>query len=102
MCDRWLESFSNFLEDMGTKPSKGHSIDRIDPSGNYEPSNCRWATKSEQANNQRSNRKVVWDGKEYNISELMHKLGIYTSTGVYYSRLDRGWTVEKTFTTPIV
>ena len=53
VCDRWLESFENFYKDMGDRPSNKHSIDRINPFGNYEPSNCRWATIKEQANNKR-------------------------------------------------
>jgi hypothetical protein len=52
VCDRWLDSFENFLADMGERPP-GLTLDRKNNDGNYEPSNCRWATQTEQVNNSR-------------------------------------------------
>jgi hypothetical protein len=53
VCDRWRESFSAFMDDMGPKPSVGHTVDRIDPFGGYFPGNCRWETRKEQMQNLR-------------------------------------------------
>jgi hypothetical protein len=54
VCDRWLASFENFLEDMGAKPDPSYSLERLDTNGNYDPSNCIWATKATQAQNRRT------------------------------------------------
>ena len=67
VCDRWQEpngqGFINFLADMGHRPSKKHSIDRIDNDGHYEPSNCKWNTNSNQARNRRTSHLLTFNGK---------------------------------------
>jgi hypothetical protein len=59
VCDRWKDSYENFISDMGRRPTPKHSIDRIENDKGYSPDNCRWATQKEQCRNQRSNRAVV-------------------------------------------
>ena len=68
MCNRWLHSFQNFLSDMGRKPTPEHSIDRINNDGNYEPSNCRWATRSQQMRNRRPRAAMMEVSDEANDS----------------------------------
>lgn len=68
VCDRWIDSFPNFLEDMGFAPNLLDSIDRIDVNGNYEPSNCRWADRKTQANTKRNNRKLTFGSRTENLS----------------------------------
>jgi len=61
ICDAWADSYETFLKDMGRRPSRKHSIDRIDNNGNYEPANCRWATRHEQNQNSRHVRLTAVD-----------------------------------------
>jgi len=69
VCERW-HVFLNFLEDMGTKPTPTHTVDRIDSDGNYEPSNCRWATPAEQSRNwKHRNRRIEFNGENLVISD---------------------------------
>lgn len=65
VCPEWTESFEAFVRDMGMRPTASHSIDRIDNDGNYEPGNCRWATRREQQNNISTNRAVEIGGRHY-------------------------------------
>ncbi len=76
ICERWVNSFDNFIYDMGPKPSPKHSIDRIDNNGNYEPGNCRWATQAEQCNNTRRNARYYIDGGGETQAQLARRFGI--------------------------
>lgn len=92
-CDRWLNSYENFLADMGRKPAPGLSIERIDTNGNYEPGNSKWATHTRQCNNRRSNAQLIYQGETITLADLARKIGI--SSGALRARIDRGWTEER-------
>lgn len=87
MCPRWANSFGLFLQDMGKCP-EGLSLDRIDPNGNYEPSNCRWATIFEQVNNRRNSIRVEFREKNRLLGEIAGLLNI--SHDAAYMRYKRG------------
>ncbi len=97
ICDRW-KRFENFHFDMGNRPTDRHCIERVDNDGNYDPSNCVWATYKRQQNNRRSNVHLTYNGLTMTISEWTDWLGM--SHGLIESRLHLGWSVEKTLTTP--
>jgi hypothetical protein len=98
VCSRW-ESFDNFHADMGATHWDGAELDRIDVNGNYEPSNCRWATTAENQRNRRKHLKVVYQGVEWSLPTLCASLGI--SRRNVNSRLAIGWSVERAVNTPV-
>ena len=98
VCDRW-RSFDAFYADMGEPPSSQHSIDRIDVNGHYEPGNCRWATRIEQARNTRANTRLRFMGQELTIAEWSERTGIKPST--ICVRLASGWSVERALSSPV-
>lgn len=99
VCDRWL-SFENFIADMGLRPGPHYSLDRIDNSKGYSPENCRWATKREQVNNTRVNRRVTIKGRTLTATEWAREVGI--SPYVFRSRLNIGWHPERALYSPVV
>ena len=75
VCDRWRNSFLDFVADMGPRP-EGMTLDRIDPNGNYEPANCRWATPLMQANNRRNNLLYNWNDEHLTLQQWADRWGV--------------------------
>jgi hypothetical protein len=94
VCDRW-KIFENFYADMGPRP-EGRTLDRIDNTGNYEPSNCRWATLTEQQRNRAVTVKLTLDGQTLTLMEWSEKLSM--EPYLIRSRLSNGWSVERALT----
>ncbi len=97
VCNKWINSFQRFYEDMGKRPSNNHSLDRIDNNGNYELGNCQWATRVEQARNARSNHNITLNGRTLCIAGWAERQGISYST--LYARIKTyGWAAERALT----
>lgn len=96
VCERWL-NVEKFFADMGDRPA-GLSLERNDPNGNYEPSNCRWATPLDQGRTKRNNRKFVIDGEELHWAEISRRYGISETT--FMRRIDAGMSPDQAAKAP--
>lgn len=97
ICDEWLDKENGFMNFYNWAIKNGYqeslSIDRIDVNGNYEPSNCKWATFREQCNNRRTNHYITYKDEKHTIAEWSNILGI--SYSMLKHRLERNWDIEK-------
>jgi hypothetical protein len=98
ICDRWLNSYANFLADMGRKPSRKHSLDRIDNNRGYSPDNCRWATQNQQVTNRRDTVFVPFNGKSIPIGDAARLTGI-DRVKIWKRIFYLGWSPERALST---
>lgn len=97
VCEEWKE-FKNFCAWALNNGYAAHlTLDRKDSNGNYEPSNCRWATPKEQQNNTSYNRLITFQDETHNITQWADIIGIPKTT--LYNRMRRGWDIERALTT---
>lgn len=98
MCERWAESFADFLCDMGERPSLNYSIERKDNDLGYEPNNCRWATKAEQVRNTSRNILITHQSVTQCMQDWATQIGLHPEA--LRQRLKRGWSIAKALTAP--
>lgn len=98
VCENWINSFENFLKDLGHKPSPKHTLDRTNNELGYFKENCRWATRKEQGNNKNNNRRLQFNGRAKTVPEWAEYIGI--RAGTIHNRLSKKWNIEKILTTP--
>lgn len=99
VCEEWAASYDAFMRDMGPRPSRNHSIDRIDTNGDYCPENCRWVTNAEQQRNRTDNRFITHANETRCLQEWGEVTGLKPNSIRY--RIEHGWTVEEALFTPI-
>lgn len=97
VCNRWLNSFENFLEDMGSRPNNT-SLDRINNNQGYYPKNCKWSSPKEQSRNRRSNRIFEFEGKKLSLIEITEKLNLNYKT--VHNRLTNGMSFKEAISKP--
>ncbi len=103
MCDRWLGDggFDRFYADVGPRPCKGYSLDRINNDGDYEPGNVRWVTNMQQSRNQRTNRHIEFQGETKTLQDWANQIG--ATKNALWARLEvHKWTVEDALTVPFI
>jgi hypothetical protein len=100
VCERWLKSFEAFLADMGPRPSPQHSIEREKNERGYDPDNCVWATRNQQARNKRNNKRYRVGTEELTLAEWSERNGIHRATML--SRIRSGWDPALAITTPLL
>lgn len=98
VCDRWLNSVTAFIEDMGRKPSPKHELDRVKNDRGYSPDNCRWVLRKVNCRNRRSNRLITFLGSTLTLAEWAERQNL--SRGLIGDRLDSGWSPERALTEP--
>ncbi len=100
VCDRW-QSIENFVADMENGYEPGLEIDRVDNDGNYEPSNCRWATRQQNCDNRRTGRNLTYNGRTQSLKAWATELGI--GYAMLYERIDVwNWDAHRALTTPAI
>jgi hypothetical protein len=103
LCDRWRygengkSGFECFLADMGPRPSPEMTVDRIDNDGNYEPGNCQWATRKQQAANRSTSKYFNYYGEKLTVNEIVERTGL-SKEMLRHRLLRAGWTVEEAVT----
>lgn len=98
ICPDWENSFKSFYDwALSNGYSDDLTIDRIDVNGNYEPSNCRWATAKQQASNRTNNRLLTYNGETKTVSEFAKEYGL--SQQCLHNRIKRGWSIERALKT---
>lgn len=101
MCGEWRNDFGSFYNwAMTNGYSEGLTLDRINPKGDYNPSNCRWVTYKKQANNRSTNLRFTYNGEEHTIHEWADIVGI-NAMALRYRIVYAKWPIEKALTTPI-
>jgi hypothetical protein len=100
ICERWRSSFAAFYKDLGNRPSRQHSLGRIDNDGDYTPDNCRWETARQQQNNMRSNVLYDYKGQPHSMAQLVEISGLKPMT--IWSRIQRGIPVAEAVEHPLL